>query len=536
MNLIKYYNVVIFMILLAGCGNDTKNSGEQEKNSGWVNAVKQTREIPSDNVSLKTVENKAKEKRILTAEEQLKLYYAQKGIEYPQNESKVSHYSGINESSGGFSSGNTHLSSNYNDINDSAPDLAENNNQAESDTVSVLQRNGKRGQDESGHNDVSVSAQQPADIAQNISQDDIKNISQEPKSDEPEYSDSEPPILQLVSFDPPKVAPGTDVVVIISATDNLSGVDTIYGMIKSPSGSAMLSFNCPTLMEDGSFSGIIKVPKHAGEGIWQLQSVNISDKVHNTKNYSLRDSIVQNSYFEVLKSDADSDPPELIGVYLTPKEINAGNRVNILVDAKDDKSGVQGAYGVLISPSKNARLPFACQADTELNTFAGFIDVPADAQAGYWSLDYLRLDDIAKNSKLYYPKDKPAVFENAKLNVVSKNSDSQGPVLENLEVYPVSVIYEETVEFIIRASDDISGIDIITARIKSPANAFFNVYFSYVADKDYFTGKLFIPRNSTVGTWCVDGVTLIDKARNVTDCFGYNNNLVSQATFDVIGE
>jgi len=518
---------LIMITLVIGCGKETP----AQKNT------KQQNDIPKQKSNSETGENIVKtkhieKKKILTAEEQMKQYYAQKGIPYPTENNTTT---AIKDSKV-FSEQNSLSQDNYINDNNSHTLLNNEENSAfEPIKNSPADNSGNKIAIEENNN--TLQSQISNKSAMSSQDNNIQqSLEEETKPDEPVYSDSEPPQLLSIQFSPQKVAPGKEVTILVTAKDNLSGVDTIYGVLKSPVGTAILSFGCPNIMQDGSFAGTVKVPDRAADGMWYVQSINISDKVHNTKNYSLNDPIVRNYYLEVLKSDSDIDPPELTGVYLTPKETNGGERISILVDARDDKSGVQGAYGVMLSPSKNARLPFACQLDKELNTYAGFIDVPKDAESGYWTLDYLRLDDTAKNSKSYYPKDKPAIFDNAKLNVYSKNSDSEGPVLENIEIYPVSVTYEETVEFIVRASDNISGIEIITARIKSPANAFFNVYFEYVADKDYYTGKLFIPKNSTVGTWSVDGITLIDKARNVTDCFKHNNNLIGQAIFDVIGE
>jgi hypothetical protein len=356
-------------------------------------------------------------------------------------------------------------------------------------------------------------------------------------SETPYYSDGAPPSVTAIRFDPQKVSPGANVSVHVEATDNLSGVNSISGMVRSPSGTAVLSFACQRSDDDESFVGVLAIPDRAEMGPWDLTRLRITDKVHNSRTYSEKSALLRNSYFEVTGSDSDSTPPKVTAVYLNPLEAYGGDRVQVTVEAEDDKSGVARIYGVLMSPSKHAKLSFSCQNEGETNMFYGNITVPEDAESGYWTLEYLRPIDEAKNTKTFYRKDYPSIFDDAGLHVYSSSADSQPPTLDNLMIYPASVAYEETVEIIVYASDDTSGIRRISGGLRSPSGKA-RIPFSCVYDQENqeYKAKVLIPTNAEIGLWRVDYIRMTDNARNQINYTYHADSLVQQAVFEIIGQ
>ncbi|MBW2173714.1 MAG: hypothetical protein JRF64_03545 [Deltaproteobacteria bacterium] len=355
--------------------------------------------------------------------------------------------------------------------------------------------------------------------------------------DAPDYSDAAPPSVKAIRFDPQKVSPGAKVSVHVEATDNLSGVNSISGMVRSPSGTAVLSFACQRSDHEGSFVGTLAIPDRAEMGPWDLTRLRITDKAHNSRTYSEESALLRNSYFEVTGSDSDGVPPKVTAVYLNPSEAYGGDRVQVTVEAEDDKSGVARISGVLMSPSKHARLSFSCQNEGETNMFYGNITVPEDAESGYWTLEYLRPIDEAKNTKTFYRKDYPSIFDDAGLHVYSSSADSQPPTLDNLMIYPASVAYEETVEIIVYASDDTSGISRISGGLRSPSGKA-RIPFSCVYDQENqeYKAKVLIPTNAEIGLWRVDYIRMTDNARNQINYTYHADSLVQQAVLEITGQ
>jgi hypothetical protein len=362
-------------------------------------------------------------------------------------------------------------------------------------------------------------------------------ISERPETyqDEPDYSDAEPPVVVAVWFDPQQISPGAKLSIYIQATDNLSGVDSISGFVRSPSQTAMLPFGSLRSGSNELFVGSLMIPGHAEMGPWHIISLRLTDRAHNRRDYSQNSPELRHAYFEIVASDSDKVPPEIIAVYAAPTEVDGGSKVQITVEAGDDKSGVASIHGVLISPSKNARLSFAC-SKTDTNVFDGYVTIPEDAESGDWSFEYVRVEDEARNAKTFYRRDYPDVFYNASIHIYTAGSDAAPPTLEDLIIYTPTVAYEESVEIIVYASDDISGISRISGRLRSPSGSAY-IPFSCVYDPENqeYKAEVIIKTNTEVGLWRVDYINMIDEANNQIIYTDQEDLRVKQAVFEITG-
>lgn len=355
-------------------------------------------------------------------------------------------------------------------------------------------------------------------------------------SEKPEYSDAEPPTLLSIAFDPKETPPGANMVVYVHATDNLSGVHSVAGKAKSPSGNAMVPFGCQKSEENGFFVGVIEIPDRAETGTWSIASLRMTDKVQNLRNYSENDSALRTAHFEVIGPDSDNTPPIIVSVNIDPYEVRGGDKVNLIVEAEDDQSGVARIHGSLISPSLNARRSIACRKAGGDNIFTGQAMMPKDAESGEWSLYYIRTEDEAKNTKMYYKNNYPELFGQATVRVYTESSDAEPPTLDDLTIDPTAVAYGELVEIIVSASDDVSGISRVFGRLRSPSGkAHIPFTCTHHGGSDTYRATATIKNNSEVGLWTVDYIRTVDKASNYK-VYGRENALVANATFEVTGE
>ncbi|MBW2109611.1 MAG: hypothetical protein JRI36_13235, partial [Deltaproteobacteria bacterium] len=350
-------------------------------------------------------------------------------------------------------------------------------------------------------------------------------------STQPEYSDAEPPVLSALWFDPPTAPAGTNVLVFVQATDNLSGVDAVAGRAKSPSGVASLSFSCQKSQDNGQFVGVLEIPDRAETGAWSIASLRLTDNARNLRTYSEKASILQAAHFQVTAADSDNTPPMILDVRVEPEEVRGGEKVHLVIQALDDKSGVARIHGALISPSGNARFSIACTATAQEQIFSGYATMPKDAESGLWSLYYLRAEDQAKNAKTYYRNNEDAFFEKATVRVFAGNSDSEPPSLDDLSLSPGVVAYGETLEITVTASDDVSGVSRVSGRLRSPSGkAHIPFSCTHDPDEDVYRAHVKIANNAEVGTWSVEYIRMVDKARNQR-VYGSRNPLVAGAEF-----
>lgn len=355
--------------------------------------------------------------------------------------------------------------------------------------------------------------------------------------DEPDYSDAAPPEVTAIWFDPPQATPGANLSIYVQAADNLSGVKSVSGAAKSPSGSAVLPFSGDWSESEASFVGTLAIPEQAEMGKWYLTYLQVTDNVSNSKTYAANSALLTKAYFEVVGSDSDSVPPEVTAVNLNPLDVEGGDTVQVTVEAEDDKSGVERISGLFMSPSKHARLPFSCQNEDEPYLFHGYVTIPEDAESGQWTLEWLQARDGARNAITLNRENAPGIFDHASVHVRTVGSDSQPPTLDNLMTYPATLTYEETAQIVVYASDDTSGISSISGGLRSPSGKA-RLHFSCIYDheNDAYQAEVIIPVNAEIGLWRVGYIRMIDKARNEIDYVYQKNALVREAVFEIVAE
>jgi hypothetical protein len=364
-----------------------------------------------------------------------------------------------------------------------------------------------------------------------------QNSPAEMRLERPEYSDAEPPSLISIRFDPQKASPGTDVSIHVSVRDNLSGVYSVAGTLKSPSGGAILPFGCQPSETEGVFVAVFKVPDQAEAGLWALDSLRVTDNVHNTSRFTDKDGELAGATFQVVGSDSDSLPPQVLAIYIEPAEAYGGEKVRIGVHVKDDKSGVARVYGVFMSPSGNARLSFLCTEKTEPGMVYGETTLPKDAESGDWVLGYLRAEDEAKNAKTFSHTEDAAIFDNAVMRVFAAGSDAQPPTINDITVSASAVAYGEKVDILVSASDDLSGISGVTGRLQSPSGKAAIPFFCvHDPNNDVYRAEITIKTNTEVGIWRVEYIQMTDEAHNQGTYPYQTNSFVQGATFEVTGE
>jgi hypothetical protein len=348
-------------------------------------------------------------------------------------------------------------------------------------------------------------------------------------------SDTKPPVLLALVFDPPQVHDGEDGVLYVTATDDISGIRGIAGTMTSPSGKALQGFSCQKEGEGSDrYIGKVTIPKDAEEGLWRVNFISLSDNASNTANLHYNQGgIPSTAVLRVISSHPDSTPPTLRRVWLERRQMKGGERNGVFVEADDDKSGVKFASGVFLSPSKFARMSFGCQkgdTDTQWNCT---LNAPLSLDCGDWQLEQVQLQDGANNMATIR-QDNPIVGQ-VKLGVVSDSCDSTPPVLQSL-MLDVRVVSNRggAVNLTANVTDDLSGIYGVMAQAIGPGQGS-GRWFPFAGSPDQpnlWTGRFDVPTNAGKGVWRIAFVQVIDKANNIK-LYTQNDPQLANATFEV---
>ncbi|HSY48328.1 MAG TPA: hypothetical protein VLC46_05925 [Thermoanaerobaculia bacterium] len=346
-------------------------------------------------------------------------------------------------------------------------------------------------------------------------------------------SDTTPPQLISISFDPPQVQGGGDTTLIVTATDDLSGIRGISGTLTSPSGKAVQGF---AQQKDGDtmrYLSRIHMPDTAEEGIWKVSFLTMSDMATNSVTLSYaQGSLPPTAVLKVISSASDSTPPTLSNVWLDRRAMRAGEHNTLFVDAQDDKSGVHLVAAVFLSPSKLARIGVGCQKGTDV--WQCDIFPPLCLDCGDWTLEQVQLQDNANNFATVRSEN-PAVAA-IRLNITADSCDNTPPVLQGVSMNRTEVVMgrdEPVVEVTAQVSDDACGIGGVSAQVVGPGTSSSGMFFSFQQrDGNTFVGTIRLDPHAARGVWHLASLTVSDKGQNLKIYYA-NDPLLSRAMFTV---
>ncbi len=342
-----------------------------------------------------------------------------------------------------------------------------------------------------------------------------------PTSKDP-TSDTTPPSLITLQFNPPVVHDGEESMVMVIVTDDISGVRNVSASISSPSGKALRAFPFQKDPETDQWLGKAQIPKDAEEGMWRVSFLSLSDNANNTANLTYASGgLPTTAVLRVISSGSDSTPPTLKSVWLDKRAISEGEHDTLFVEAADDKSGVSLVSGVFISPSKLARIGFGCrQQQGSIDVWECDVALPKCVDCGDWRLEQIQMQDKANNQAVFRQNDEnvgPVSF-----NISGTSCDSSPPVLQALSISPafVSNVQDSLVIITATITDNICGVQNASGAVAPPPNEKGQaprVFFPMAALSDQpntFQGKAIIPKSSAKGVWSVIWFQVSDKANN----------------------
>lgn len=347
-------------------------------------------------------------------------------------------------------------------------------------------------------------------------------------------SDTTPPQLISIAFDPPQVQDGGDTTLIITATDDLSGIRGISGTLTSPNGKAVQGFAQQRDADSMRYLSRIHIPERAEEGIWKVSFLTMSDMATNSVTLSYaQGSLPPTAVLKVVSSASDSTPPTLSNVYLDRRAMRAGEHNTLFVEAQDDKSGVHLVAAVFLSPSKLARIGVGCQKGSN-DIWQCDIFPPLCLDCGDWTLEQVQLQDNANNFATVRSEN-PSVAA-LRLNITSDSCDNTPPVVQSVALSRTEVVMgrdEPVVEVVAQVSDDGCGIGGVSGQVVGPGSSSSGMFFSFQQrEGNVFVGAIRLDAHAARGVWRLQSLTVSDKGQNLKIYYG-NDPLLSRAMFTV---
>jgi hypothetical protein len=366
--------------------------------------------------------------------------------------------------------------------------------------------------------------------------------SKTPDDREPGSSDRTPPVLALLRFDPPAVEGGSVTTLTIQASDELSGVKSFSGEVRSPNGLATLPFWGQVVGGNTTFSFPLTIPREAESGIWYVSWISITDGADNALLIQAPSAAraPAGGTLTVSSSQSDSTPPEVLQIWFDRPTVEGGEKNVIRVEARDDSSGVASIMGACQSASKSALIWFTCALDSGTGSWAGDVSVPKNADCGNWGIQQLSVKDKAGNTTLL--NGESPILARAGFQVAFRSDcDSTPPTLDAFDLSPTVVSSETATEISVTAMihDAGSGAATLTGWFDGPISEGGQAPKNYIhcapapSDPDApWSCKIQVPLLAARGIWKVGVLRLEDKARNFRE-YTAADPVVSNRVFEV---
>jgi hypothetical protein len=339
---------------------------------------------------------------------------------------------------------------------------------------------------------------------------------------------------------PREIADGNSSLLTIEISDDLSGVQSVAGRFRSPTGAAMVPFEAQSPGDGNPFTAVIRIPASAETGSWYVSDFFASDRARNPLVASFTAATVPpGGTLLVTSADSDSTPPVVLSVVVEDLSVGGGEKTKVRIEIEDDRSGVASIWGIFQSPSRSATINFSCRPQGEGGPWEGIVAVPSNADCGTWTLQQLWVADKAGNS-VRLGAEIPALA-GVSFEVLSDTCDATAPELEWITLAPreVSNTVASEIELAASVRDEGTGTTSVFVSVVGPVATGgqapripIQLTRSSNEPSAVWSGRIPVPQFAAKGTWRVALIRLEDGARNFR-IYKSNEAALSQAVFEV---
>ncbi len=287
--------------------------------------------------------------------------------------------------------------------------------------------------------------------------------------------------------------------------------------------------------------GVKKISKYVADGYWGPDSITLRDAQGNERHES------QTDFGWKLYIDnplADCEPPQYVknSMRLSLSEANGeGRPYQIVTDRWQviEKNGIKDRNGIYAQMNDLNRETYSRRErwgkyDPETNEASVELIFPDYFQSGTYSLNYIKMVDLALNAgRVYFTDAKDGTDEHpATIDIQTANPDSIPPTLDLNQIAikaeptnPDAPNGETMVDITFRVKDNISGYAKTEMYLRDPQGV---MHFFRHYDRDFWTiyfsrdptvyqtyhKTIILPVGSVPGTWGLAAMNIMDKAQN----------------------
>lgn len=360
----------------------------------------------------------------------------------------------------------------------------------------------------------------------------------------PKIIDLTPPEVISISKDKDNVkTPGT-VGINVKATDNISGINSIYLQFYNEQYNSYIDAFIDEYGYDkttDSYNVNIEIGEFTLPGTYKLSRLHVHDNANNT---AIFETVSNNLNFDisfVVENDiTDVTPPEIISISKDKDSVKAPGTLGIKLKATDDISGIAYIFVDFYNEEYNTYLyPPSIVAGSYVESTDSYnanIEIDEYKFPGTYKLARIEAVDNSGNSKTFDSYNNNLSFD---LSFIVENDiiDVIPPEIISISKDKDTIKAPGALGINVKAKDDIFGVANIfltfyNEEYDSYIQKFIDVY-DYDETTDSYNANIEISPYELPGTYKLNMISVQDKANNYKVFDSYNNNLNFDLSFIV---
>lgn len=314
-------------------------------------------------------------------------------------------------------------------------------------------------------------------LAIEIRNDNESSMQYHPKlsvivADENGITDKVAPVINSINVNKTEIQAGETLEVSVDATDDVSGISQVSGsvFINGKYNELKFSYDEAKKLYMGYFE-ITEDLINKTIGITNIAVIDKSDKSSYSQEL-INVSVVDGN------GNKDDIKPVINSIKFDKEYYKTGDTLKLYVDAYDNESGIQfiEAYVKIGIYTKSLLL----QYNEELKKYTNEIYISEDMEGSKITLSNLRVADNAYNYADFNQEVSAYVLTN------DGRVDMEAPVISNIEYSKDKLNLQDKLQITLNATDNISGIDEITAKINSGEKSFTYSFSKYDGSSDKY--------------------------------------------------
>ncbi len=291
-------------------------------------------------------------------------------------------------------------------------------------------------------------------------------------ADENGVTDKVAPVINSITVNKTEIQVGETLEIAVDATDDVSGIAQVSASAYINGQYKKIEFSYDETKK--LYLGYFKITEDLINKTIGITNISVIDN-SNKDTYS--SELINISVIDET-GNKDNIKPVIKSIKFDKEYYNTGDTLKLYVDAYDNESGIQfvEAYVKIGIYTKSLLL----QYNEELKNYTNEIYISEDMEGSKITLSNLRVADNAYNYADFNEEISAYVLTN------DGRVDMEAPVVTNIEYSNDKLNLQDKLQITLNATDNISGIDEIKAKINIGEKSFLSSFSKYDASSDKF--------------------------------------------------